>query len=152
MQSPGQYLPCNHKINQIDLIVYPVLDENPLKDVFENESEIKKHLDQLYKKFNLEEGRYHIIFAWNLNGNKMVDVWIHKLENWSEGCGPLLKVRTFENLEETNEAGIASGDSIMTLGREEELRRSFETLEDYLDREKYLPEFLEGFKPDKRFV
>ncbi|MDQ7020630.1 MAG: hypothetical protein Q9M91_02170 [Candidatus Dojkabacteria bacterium] len=81
----------------------------------------------------------------------MTDVWVHKLENWSEGCGPLLEVKTFENLEETSEAGIASGDSIMALGREEELRRNTESFEDYLDRSKVMPEFMDGFKPNKKF-
>jgi hypothetical protein len=151
MQTPGQYIPFNHKINDIDLIVYPVLDENPLEEIFTNEEDIKVHLNELYEINNITEGRYHILFVWNLDKQRMTDIWIHKLENWSEGCGPLLEVITFKKYKQTNDAGIASGDSIITLGREEELRRNTNTLEDYLDRSKLLPDFMPGFKPNKKF-
>ncbi|MBN2100722.1 hypothetical protein JW710_02410 [Candidatus Dojkabacteria bacterium] len=148
---PGQYIPFSFKIGSVDLIVYPVKDENPIRDIFADEDDIKQHLEKLYSKNNLAEGRYHIVFVWNLDGKRMTDVWVHKLENWSAGCGPLLEVKVFEDLEESDSAGIASGDSIMTLGREEELRRKTNTLEEYLDRSKHMPDFVEGFTPDEKF-
>ncbi len=46
---------------------------------------------------------------------------------------------------------IASGDSIIVLGREEELRRNSKDIESYIDRPKKLPEFPKGFTPDTEF-
>ena len=146
-----QYLPFNHKIKNIYLIIYPVKDENPLQEVFRGSDDIKNHLELLYEKNNqLLKGEYHILFVWNLDGKRMTDVWIHSLKNWSDS-GPLLECLTFRGLKICEDAGIASGDSVLVLGREEELRRNSDTLEKYLNRTEYLPEFPEGMTPDEEF-
>ena len=147
-----QYIPFSQNVSTKDLIIYPVLDENPLKQVFSDQSAITEHLQNLYQKFDcLKKGQYHIVFVWNLEGKKMTDVWIHSLNEWSDS-GPILECHTFRELEECTDAGIASGDSIIALGREEELRRSCSSLEEYLRRVNIQPVFPEEMQPDKNFI
>jgi len=155
--TPRQYKPFNYRINDINLIVYPVKDESPLDKIFDpkNKPDMLAYLETLYKKNNklLSKGNYHILFIWNLDGNKMTDVWIHNMKNWSDS-GPLLDGYIFKNSELTQDAGIASGDSVIALGREEELRRKLGKeikLNDYVDRTKYIPEFPAGMEPKDSF-
>ena len=153
--SARQYKPFSHKFKNTPLIVYPVKDENPLEQIFSppNEKTITKHLDSVYRKNKqlLTKGDYHILFVWNLEGHKMVDIWIHDMQNWSDS-GPLIECITFRDLQRCHDAGIASGDSIIALGREEELRRSIKDLNEYVDRKKYMPNFPEGLQPKESFI
>jgi hypothetical protein len=146
-----QYKPFTIEINNIPIIIYPVKDENPLNEIFNNEEEIIKHIEELYQKNPiLEKGEYHILFVWNLEKERMTDIWIYEMENWSDS-GPLLSCETFRGYSKCSDAGIASGDSIIVLGREEELRRTSNNLESYTDRSKILPSFPNGLAPDSRF-
>ena len=147
-----QYIPFTIEVENIPLIVYPVKDENPLEEVFNNKEDIVKHINELYKQNPvLIVGEYHILFVWNLDKERMTDVWIHKMENWSDS-GPLISCKTFRCYEECTDAGIASGDSIIVLGREEELRRHSKDIGTFIDRSKKLPEFPNGFTPDTEFI
>jgi hypothetical protein len=146
-----QYIPFTIKIKNIPLIIYPVKDENPLEEIFNNEEGIIEHIKNLYKQNpSLIKGEYHILFVWNLNKERMTDVWIHEMENWSDS-GPLISCKTFRGYEECSDAGIASGDSIIVLGREEELRRKSKDIDSYVNRSIILPEFPERFTPDSKF-
>jgi len=148
---PRQYKPFNLKINNIPLIVYPVKDENPLREVFKDTKEIIEHIKKIYSEnAHVNKGSYHILFIWNLNGERMTDIWIHDMKNWSDS-GPLLECHTFRDVTICEDAGIASGDSIIVLGREEELRRKSKSIEDYYDRTKTLPDFPNGMRPDEKF-
>jgi len=148
-----QYKPFTQNISNIPLIIYPVKDENPLYDVFEDKAEIKEHLKNLYNKQKsvLNKGEYHILFVWNLESERMTDVWMHSMKNWSDS-GPLIECLTFRSLEICHDAGIASGDSIIALGREEELRRKSKSLEEYVDRSEHIPDFPEGMVPEEKFT
>lgn len=150
--NPRQYKPYTSTFKTIPRIIYLVKDENPLQNVYNDEAEITSHLDGLYTKHadELEKGSYHILFVWNLEGHRMTDVWIHDMKNWSDS-GPLLECITFRDLDMCQDAGIASGDSVIVLGREEELRRSLPSLEKYVDRGKYMPEFPDGMQPTEQF-
>ena len=152
--SARQYKPFTYKHKDIPLIVYPVKDENPLKEVFDpaDNNSIQNHLDELYKKHEdqLSKGDYHILFVWNLEKHRMTDVWIHDMKNWSDS-GPLVECIIFRDLEVSKDAGIASGDSLIVLGREEELRRKVGNLGDYVNREKHVPDFPEGLQPTEPF-
>lgn len=149
-----QYKPFTYKFSQIPLIVYPVKDENPLDEIFDlsDRNSIQEHLDELYKKHQkiLTKGNYHILFVWNLEGKRMTDCWIHDMKNWSDS-GPLIECLTFRESERCADAGIASGDSLIVLGREEELRRKVKNLIEYTDREKHIPEFPKGMQPTESF-
>lgn len=150
---PGQYIPYSYSFGKTPLIIYPVKDEHPLDEIFTVDATINAHLNELYAANAglLGHGSYHILFVWNLDGQRMTDVWIHDMDNWSATSGPLLECVTFRGLERCADAGIASGDSILALGREEELRRDCASLEDYLDRSKHVPVFPEGAQPDETF-
>ena len=147
---PRQYLPFSLKLT-VPLIVYPVLDENPLGPIYSGASDLEQHLADLYSAhMSLKKCAYHILFCWNLEGHRMTDVWIHAMENWSDS-GPLIECLTFRDLEPCDDAGIASGDSLIVLGREEELRRSLPDLECYIDRSKCMPTFPAGMQPNQEF-
>ena len=152
---PGQFKPFTYKIKKTPLIIYPVKDENPLSEIFnpKDHNSIQQHLNKLYQKHSklLNKGDYHILFVWNLQGNRMTDMWIHNMKNWSDSSGPLMECITFRNLEVCDDAGIASGDSIIALGREEELRRQINNIREYVDRKKHIPEFPSGMTPSKSF-
>lgn len=149
-----QYRPFTHKWEKISLIVYPVKDENPLTEVFDakDDHSIQNHLNELYQKYYkaLCKGDYHILFVWNLEGSRMTDVWIHDMTNWSDS-GPLIECITFRGLKLCDDAGIASGDSVIVLGREEELRRRVGKVQEYVDRKKHLPDFPDGMTPTESF-
>lgn len=149
-----QYLPFSTEQGGLPLIVYPVKDENPLEDVFDRKDKkaILNHIQDLYQRHKaiLQKGSYHILFVWNLEKHRMTDVWVYDMKNWSDS-GPLLECHTFRDLEVTDDAGIASGDSVIVLGREEELRRKVGELKQYVDRAKHLPTFPEGFAPTETF-
>jgi hypothetical protein len=146
-----QYVPFTIKIENIPLIIYPVKDENPLEDVFEDKKEIIDHINNLYSNNKaLKKGQYHILFVWNLDKERMTDVWIHEMENWSDS-GPLISCKTFRGYQKCTDAGIASGDSIIVLGREEELRRNSRDIPTYVDRSKKLPNFPKQLTPDIEF-
>jgi hypothetical protein len=65
--------------------------------------------------------------------------------------GPLMDCFTFANGERVYDSGIASWDSIMVLGREEELRRSCKTINEYVDRNTHIPSFPDWFDPQEAF-
>jgi len=149
--SPRQYKPFNYRIGKIPIIVYPVKDENSIKKVFSNLQDIKEHLKNLYKiNQEVNKGDYHIVFIWNLDNKRMTDVWIYSIENWTNS-GPLMDCITFRDLSICEDAGIASGDSIIVLGREEEFRRKNSNLVKYLDRNNNIPNFPKGMKPREIF-
>lgn len=146
-----QYIPFTIFIKDIPIIIYPVKDENPLEEVFNSKEDIKDHINELYNSNpSLKTGQYHILFVWNLNRDRMTDVWIYEMENWSDS-GPLILCKTFRKYKECSDAGIASGDSIIVLGREEELRRQSKDIDSYVDRSNKLPTFPEGHTPDTEF-
>lgn len=149
-----QYKPFTHHFGNIPLIVYPVKDENPLKEVFDskNSISIQLHVNKLYEKNRdkLSKGNYHILFVWNLDKHRMTDVWIFDMKNWSDS-GPLVECIIFRDLEVSSDAGIASGDSLIVLGREEELRRKVGNLEEYIDRSRRVPKFPSGMQPTEDF-
>lgn len=150
-----QYKPFSYKIGEIPLIIYGGKDEHPLSEIFDpkDHHSIQKHLEQLYDKHPevLNKGTYHIVLVWNLDQQRMTDVWIHTSENWSNTSGPLIECVTFRNLEKCTDAGIASGDSIIMVAREEELRRELDNLALYFDRSQYIPTFPDGMQPTEVF-
>jgi hypothetical protein len=146
------FIPFNLKLKNIPVIVYPVKDGAPLQDIFESKFEIQRHLEDLYSQnSSIQKFDYHIVFVWNLEGNRMTDVWMHRMANWDNSSGPLVECMIFENLKESNDAGIASGDTLIVLAREEEFRRKIGDLEKYLKRSDVMPEFPKEFIPKEDF-
>lgn len=145
------YIPFNYKIENIPLIIYPVKDENPLKNIIKTEADIDIQLNKLYSRHKeLVKGSYHIVFIWNLNNKLMFDIWIYDMVNFTDS-GPLVDCVTFKGMDICDEVGIASGDGLIVLGKEEELRRSCNSLDAYLNRMLIIPNFSSAFKPNTKF-
>lgn len=149
-----QYCPFSYLIRTTPLIIYPVIDEPSLHELLRGEDGIKHHLDELYQRHQatFSKSTYHIVFVWSLEGHIMTDVWLHNMEFWNTTSGPLLECHTFRDLEKCNDAGIASGDTIIVLGREEELRRSLPDIATYVNRALHTPTFPFDMQPVERFL
>ena len=147
--SARQYLPVYLEAHGKKLIVYPAKDEVPLSDITDREDLIRK-LEALYASDeSLATGEYHIIFAWNKDGALMFDVWIHTLNEHSDS-GPLLEFHGYQNCQPVQMDDVASGDSVIVLGREEESRRNFISTSEYIKAKK-LPDFAEDMVPAEEF-
>jgi len=148
------YIPFSMKVQGISLIVYLLKDENPLDKVFDpkNKNDVKNHIRTLYKKHKefLCAGMYHIVFLWNFKNKRMTDVWIHTTNLIAAPSGPLQKVYTYCGLERYN-IEVASGDTLIVLAREEELRRKVGDINKYLERPKYIPDFPCEMQPYEDF-
>lgn len=140
----GFYKPFTTKINEKPVVVYPCSGLEKVLDR-KNENSIRDHLEELYSKNTklLSPGEYHIVILWDeasddANASSidvMSDVWIFdKLDSW--GSGPLVDVKIFRNTELETGIGVSAGDGLLMLGREEEVRRSSKSLEDYLNGER----------------
>jgi hypothetical protein len=136
----GFYKPYTTKINEKPVIVYPCVGLEKVLDRSRSQS-IEKHLEELYSANNklLKPGEYHIIILWDeasddKNANSidiMSDVWIFdKLDSW--GSGPLVDVKIFRNMSLETGMGVSAGDGLLMLGREEEVRRTANSLDEYL--------------------
>ena len=136
----GFYKPFTITNETKPLIVYPCLGLEKILDRNNKES-ITNHLSNLYSvnKNILSEGTYHILILWDeASDNKdaqsrdvMTDVWIFdKIDSW--GSGPLVDVKIFRNMILETGIGVSAGDGLVMLGREEELRRTAQSLDSYL--------------------
>lgn len=134
------YKPFTTRIHSLPVIVYPCTGLE--KSLSRNEKQsISQHLESLYQANDqlLNAGTYHLIILWNESSGDpkieskdvMTDVWIFdKIESW--GSGPLVDVKIFRNHQVVSDIGVSAGDGLLLLGREEELRRSSSSLDDYL--------------------
>lgn len=153
---PHQYKPFNHVINTIPLIIYPIKHTtDKIRAVVPDKESIKKRLEALYaaQGEHLMVGIYHIVFVWEWGGYLMTDVWIYRQSffdpDYSKTSLDFCKV--FKDLAPEAVTGLASEYTLVTLGREQEHRWKFDSLEEYLDRSKTLPVFPEGFAPTEDF-
>jgi len=137
----GFYIPFTTKIKDKRVIVYPCVGLEKVIERSQSKS-IENLLKQLYSKNEqlLKNGEYHIIILWDEASDDksasttdvMSDVWIFdKLESW--GSGPLVDVKIFRNISPETNIGVSAGDGLLMLGREEELRRTSKSLDEYLN-------------------
>jgi hypothetical protein len=136
----GFYKPFTTKIKDKPVIVYPCLGVEKVLDRKKQQS-IEDHLAKLYTNNpQLSAGTYHIIILWDeASDNKaassvdiMTDVWIFdKIDSW--GSGPLVDAKIYRNMKPETTIGISAGDGLLMLGREEELRRTSKSLDEYLN-------------------
>lgn len=153
---PHQYKPFNHRIGDLPLIIYPVKNTNDLHAIVPDKEAIKRHLDELYGEHDdaLSRGRFHIIFVWAWRGLLMTDVWVQQPNTMGADIGGIMGIDrclTFKGYELYSPVGIASDNSVVVIGREQEHRWKFDALSDYLDRSQSMPGFPEGFAPVEEF-
>ncbi len=148
------YFPFSTRVAGKPVIVYPARDENPLSDVLSRQElgAIERHIQQLTCLTPVfAEADYSLVVVWNLDGTVMTDVWSFSLENFS-AAGPLVHVDTYKGYEPAEAgSGVAAGDGLILLGREEEYRRACPSLAYYLDRSRGLPDFPRGLVSDEPF-
>ena len=124
-------------------IVYPARDEGRLDRVFKRTDPraLHCHLEQLYKQHQeIRTGSYHVVVIWSLKGVAMTDVWIMSMDNYYALSGPFVICKTFAGMKPSADTGLASGDTLLMLGAEEELRRYLHRpIKEYANRAKYLP-------------
>ena len=125
--------------NSADLgrvIVYP---DQSLTIIDRSEAHsISDHLNRLWEAnpnlgtSDLGEVNYQIAFLWQDTKDVMADIWTYtRLGEWDSG--PLIdSPRIFRGIERDQSIGIGSEDTLIVLGREGELRRSYgDNLHDY---------------------
>jgi len=138
------------RFKKTPVIIYPNLG---LEEVFNRTQKncIEDYIQELYDKndsISSELGEYNILIVWNEGKNRMVDLWIFdKIESW--GSGPLVDVKIFRDQKFETNIGVSAGNGLVMLGREEELRRSKTTLNDYINGER--PVLPKGINPTESF-
>lgn len=112
------------KIDGKHIIVYPDKDAVGAYKGFDYDS-LKVYIEDIIHKNNeyFKEAGYLIVFIWNYDGNKMVDIWKFNANFVDDRSGPLGEAKIFKEGVECNDLGLASGSTLMILGYEEKLRR-----------------------------
>ena len=138
------YKPLSLEISSIPIIVYPCKDLEKIMSRLKPDA-IKSHLEQLYDSCKDEiagKGEYHIIILWDDGPDIMTDVWIFsKVDSW--GSGPLVDAKIFRNKNKVLDIGVSAGNGLVMLGKEEEHRRTKNSLKEYIEEPRpKLPEFM----------
>ena len=148
------YIPFSMTIRGKPVIVYLLKGNSSLNRVYDPNSKknVCAHIRSIYAKHEilLKGGIYHIVFLWILNNRPMTDIWIHNVNKIDGPSGPLQKAYTFRDLNKFD-IEISSGDTLIVLAREEELRRKVGNLEKYTQRPKYIPDFPLDMQPYEDF-
>lgn len=112
-------------------------------------------MDYIYSVYDAHKdilwlGNYHIIFVRRRDDKKMIDIWRCSYNPYTQS-GPLMDCFTFADGVRAFDLWIASWDSVLVLGREEELRRNCKTIDEYVDRNVHIPNFPDWFGPEETF-
>ncbi len=153
---PHEYIPFNHKIGEITLIIYPVKNFYDQHILAPDKAAICQHLNLLYERDDeiQNRGQYHIVFVWGWQGFLMTDIWIHNPNMMGNDVGgdvAIEKCITYKEYEPYPQVGIGSDNSLVIIGREQEHRWRFTSINEYLDRSKSIPEFPDGFAPIEEY-
>lgn len=90
---------------------------------------------------------YLIAFCWRDSHTPMVDLWCFSKNPVDDISGPIVEAQVLRAGEPTLERGIASGNTLIVLGLEEQRRRATTGLPDYLRSRPLLPPgLLKGHK------
>ena len=87
-----------------------------------------------------EDCLYSIAFAWRLGNKRMLDLWIFTKNHVHEPSGPLVSILLFSEFEPDKATEIASGNTILVLGIEEQHRRESRDLAAYFETRPALPD------------
>ena len=78
-----------------------------------------------------DDADYFIVFLWNYEGAKMVDIWKYMDNPVDKHSWPLSEARTYRDSIVCTWLGIGSGSTLLILGYEERIRRQSKNLEAY---------------------
>ena len=94
---------------------------------------LQRYLDSIIKSENLfySDADYFIIFLWNYDQKRMVDIWKYMDNTVDTHSGPLSEARTYMEWEICTGLGTWSGSTLLILGYEERMRRQSKNLDDY---------------------
>lgn len=93
-------------------------------------------------QWNGKETQYFIAFCWATDGTVMVDLWRFTENPVDKVSGPLADLSVFQNGKKQTGFGVASGNTLLILGIEEQHRRRCRTLTAYLKASPRLPKGL----------
>jgi hypothetical protein len=82
---------------------------------------------------------YLVAFCWRDGTTPMVDLWCFSKNPVDDISGPLVEAQVIRAGQATLERGIASGNTLMVLGLEEQQRRATKSIADYLSSRPALP-------------
>lgn len=124
----------DYKINNKHVIVYPDKDAVGAYKGFDYES-LGKYIENIINenKEYFKGSTYLIVFLWNYEGKKMVDIWKFDANFVDDRSGPLGEAKIFKEGKECSDLGLASGSTLMILGYEEKLRRQSDNIQAYFD-------------------
>lgn len=127
------YNNLNFFINGVQVIVWPDADAKKSYGGMD-EKAIESYLaDIINSDPYYSDAAYIIAFIWNMNGDRMVDMWKFNNNHIDDRSGPLGDVRVYREGKVCNDLGLASGNTLLVLGYEEKLRRQSKDLKSYLD-------------------
>lgn len=121
-------------VNNKQIIVYPDRDAAESYKGFSLQ-DLKTHITNLIEQDAnfFTDMTYAITFIWNYESKKMLDFWKFNGNFVDDRSGPLADVRVYKDHKVTKDLGTASGNTLMVLGIEEQLRRRSEDLAAYLN-------------------
>ena len=143
-QKAGFYNAEVVKVDDKSLIIYP--DLSLLSAWSDNKQVLINEISQIITadKSYYNEFEYMICFAWADGPKKMLDVWKYYKNDFDEASGYLSDVKIYEDGKEVTIAGVASGQSLMILGLEENFRRQCANKMDYFKNNR--PQFALWFR------
>ncbi|MBI2583180.1 MAG: hypothetical protein HYW25_00800 [Candidatus Aenigmarchaeota archaeon] len=131
------YNPMTAEVGSKPTLVYP---SKSAEKAFDRRDRgcVERHLQglaDLHKGLITPDTEYLLTIAWENSGDRMVDLWIYSKVD-SYGFGPLIDQKTFRENVRDNGIGVACGNSVVLLGREEEHRVARGDLKKYLHGER----------------
>jgi len=101
------------------------------------ESEVKRAVAAT--AWNEQRALYYIAFAWKDGEIPMVDLWRFIDNPVDSISGPLAEVVILRDGKETHDLGVASGQTLLVLGLEEQHRRAMRETRRYLSERPVIP-------------
>jgi hypothetical protein len=117
----------------LQIIVWPDADA---KESYKgmNKKELEKYIVNIIKSDSYyNDASYIITFIWNMDGDRMIDIWKFNENHVDDRSGPLGDVRVYREGKICENLERASGNTLLILGAEEKLRRQSKDLKSYLD-------------------
>lgn len=98
-----------------------------------SKSDIEKYISEIIESDEyFSDATYYVVFIWDMDGDKMADIWKMNENYVDDRSGPLSEGRVYREGVLTTDLGLASGNTLLVLGYEEKMRRQSKDLNGYL--------------------